>query len=177
MATIMEALGGKNGQTIVKALGGKDGQIIADVISSKEITIADNPLAALAMDFDIADSVDLLGKKASDLQEDMAVDVTGKVTGTSKYVTEYTGFSGDPAEQEGNYVAFHISVGELVIGTNVTVKVNGVTMDPDGLHVMIFREGSTHPKATVTASADGHKTITKTFDFSGVVKEPAEEEE
>ena len=131
MATIMEALGGKSGQTIMEALGGKNGQTIADVISEKEIDIKDNPLAALAMDFDIPDSIDLLGKVASDLQEDMTVDVTGKVTGTSKYVTGYTGFSGDPAEQEGNYVAFHISVGELVIGTNVTVKVNNVTMAPD----------------------------------------------
>lgn len=173
MATIMEALGGNSGQTIMEALGGNSGQTIAEVISEKEIDIKDNPLAALAMDFDISDSIDLLGKVASDLQEDMIVDATGKVTGTSKYVTGYTGFSGDPAEQEGNYVAFHISVGDLVIGTNVTVKVNGVTMDPDGLHVLIFREGSTHPKAIVEASANGHKTISKVFDFTYVVKEPA----
>jgi len=177
MATIMEALGGKSGQTIMEALGGKNGQTIANVISEKEIDIKDNPLAALAMDFDIADSIDLLGKVASDLQEDMLVDVTGKVTGTSKYVTGYTGFSGDPAEQEGNYVAFHISVGELVIGTNVTVKVNNVTMDPDGLHVMIFRDSSKNPKAIVEASADGHKTIKKVFDFTEVVRMPAEDDE
>ena len=177
MATIVEALGGKSGQTIMEALGGKNGQTIADVISEKEIDIKDNPLAALAMDFDISDSIDLLGKVASDLQEDMIVDVTGKVTGTSKYVTGYTGFSGDPAEQEGNYVAFHISVGELVIGTNVTVKVNNVTMDPDGLHVMIFRDGSKNPKAIVEASADGHKTIKKVFDFTEVVRMPAEDDE
>ena len=177
MATIMEALGGKSGQTIMEVLGGKNGQTIADVISEKEIDIKDNPLAALAMDFDIPDSIDLLGKVASDLQEDMIVDVTGKVTGTSKYVTGYTGFSGDPAEQEGNYVAFHISVGELVIGTNVTVKVNNVTMDPDGLHVMIFRDSSKSPKAIVEASADGHKTIKKVFDFTKVVRMPAENDE
>ena len=177
MATIMEALGGKGGQTIMEVLGGQGGQTIADVISEKEIDIKDNPLAALAMDFDISDSIDLLGKVASDLQEDMIVNAAGKVTGTSKYVTGYTGFSGDPAEQEGNYVAFHISVGELVIGTNVTVKVNNVTMDPDGLHVMIFRDGSKNPKAIVEASADGHKTIKKVFDFTEVVRMPAEDDE
>ena len=177
MATIMEALGGKNGQSISEVLGGKNGQTIADVISEKEIDIKDNPLAALAMDFDISDSIDLLGKVASDLQENMIVDATGKVTGTSKYVTGYTGFSGDPAEQEGNYVAFHISVGELVIGTNVTVKVNNVTLDPDGLFVMIFRDGSKNPKAIVEASADGHKTIKKVFDFTKVIRMPAENDE
>lgn len=177
MATIMEALGGQGGQTIMEVLGGQGGQTIADVINEKEIDIKDNPLAALAMDFDIPDSIDLLGKVASDLQEDMTVDVAGKVTGTSKYVTGYTGFSGDPAEQEGNYVAFHISVGELVIGTNVTVKVNNVTMDPDGLHVMIFRDSSKNPKAIVEASADGHKTIKKVFDFTEVVRMPAENDE
>ncbi len=177
MATIMEELGGKSGQTIMEVLGGQGGQTIADVISEKEIDIKDNPLAALAMDFDIPDSIDLLGKVASDLQEDMIVDATGKVTGTSKYVTGYTGFSGDPAEQEGNYVAFHISVGELVIGTNVTVKVNNVTMDPDGLHVTIFRDSSKNPKAIVEASADGHKTIKKVFDFTEVVRMPAEDDD
>lgn len=161
----------------MEVLGGGNGQTIADVISEKEIDIKDNPLAALAMDFDIPDSIDLLGKVASDLQEDMFVGVAGKVTGTSKYVTGYTGFSGDPAEQEGNYVAFHISVGELVIGTNVTVKVNNVTMDPDGLHVMIFRDSSKSPKAIVEASADGHKTIKKVFDFTNVVRMPAENDE
>lgn len=177
MATIMEALGGKSGQTIMEVLGGNGGQTIADVISEKEIDIKDNPLTALAMDFDISDSIDLLGKVASDLQEDMIVDVTRKVTGTSKYVTGYTGFSGDPSEQEGNYVAFHISVGELVIGTNVTVKVNNATLDSDGLFVMIFRDSSKNPKAIVEASADGHKTIKKVFDFTEVVRMPAEDDE
>ena len=175
--TFVEALGGQNGQTIIEALGGQKGNTFDEVMAVKEIEINDNPLAALAMDFDISDSVDLLGKKASDLQEDMAVDGHGKVTGTSLYVTEYTGFSGNPDEQQGNYVAFHISVGELVIGTNVTVKVNNVTLDPDGLFVMIFREGSKNPKAIITASADGHKSFTKIFDFSSVVKEPASNEE
>lgn len=32
MATIVEALGGQNGQTIVEVLGGENGQTIADVI-------------------------------------------------------------------------------------------------------------------------------------------------
>lgn len=173
MATIMEALGGYGGQTIVEVLGGQKGETIADVIDSKEVTIVDNPMNAIAMDFNIGSEVDLLGKVVGDLQSDMVVNGNGKVTGTSKYVTGYTGFSSKKSEQKGNYVAFHISVGELVIGTNVTVKVNGVTMDPDGLHVMIFKDDQKSAKAHVTASADGHKSVTKTFDFSDVVRQSA----
>lgn len=172
--TIMEALGGHNGETIMEALGGQKGETIVDVINSKEITIEDNPLNALAMDFDIPADTDLLGKYVDDLQSDMTIGVFNKVSGTSLYVTDYTGFSGIPSEQEGNYVAFHISVGDLVIGTNVTVKVNGVTMDPDGLHIMRFKDGSSAAKAKVVASAAGHDSVMKTFDFSKVVKEPEE---
>ena len=38
MATIMEALGGKSGQTIMTVLGGKGGQTIAKVIEDTELT-------------------------------------------------------------------------------------------------------------------------------------------
>lgn len=168
--TFVEALGGHNGQTLFEVMGGHNGDRLDNIMEVKEITVSDNPLAALAMDFDISDSVDLLGKVASDLQENMAVDSKGRVTGTSKYVTGYTGWSGKKSEQKGNFVAFHISVGELVIGTNVTVKVNGTTMDPDGLHVMRFSEDPSKTKAYVVASADGHKDVEMMFDFSHVTR-------
>jgi len=38
MATIMEALGGKSGQTIMEVLGGKGGQTIAQVITETGLT-------------------------------------------------------------------------------------------------------------------------------------------
>lgn len=171
--TFVEALGGQNGQTIVEAMGGSKGDRFEDIMAKKEITVSDNPLAALAMDFDIADSVDLLGKKASDLQTDMAVDGQRKVSGTSKYVTGYTGFSSKTAERKGNYMAFHISVGELVIGTNVTVKANNVTMDPDGLMVIRFKDDIKNGYVYVTASADGHPSVTKIFDLASVVRQAA----
>lgn len=38
MATIMEALGGKSGQTIMEVLGGKGGQTIAEVITETGLT-------------------------------------------------------------------------------------------------------------------------------------------
>ena len=38
--TIMEALGGNNGETIMEVLGGNSGETIADVVEEKGITPA-----------------------------------------------------------------------------------------------------------------------------------------
>ena len=46
----------------------------------------------------------VFGKNVSDLQSDVTV-TTNQVTGTLAYVTDFTGFSGDPELQEGNYLA------------------------------------------------------------------------
>ena len=59
------------------------------------------------MDDTIPDGVSLLGKELSDLQSGVSVGQDA-IAGTLKYVTGYTGFSGDPAEQEGHYLALHI---------------------------------------------------------------------
>lgn len=93
---------------------------------------ADTPV--VSVDADIADSVDLLGKKASDLQEGIFID-DGKVYGTIKYVKDYTGFSGIPDEQQGYYVALHYESDYAD-----SIKVNGVTLDPDGLHILILKK-------------------------------------
>ena len=46
----------------------------------------------------------VFSKNVSDLQTDVAI--TGnQATGTLHYVTGFTGFSGDPELQEGNYLA------------------------------------------------------------------------
>lgn len=181
MKTIAQMIDDKLGNvtkhdTIVEALGGFSGETIASVLARNEYEADSNPLNALAIDFDISGSTDLLGKYVTDLQTGMAVDAKKKVSGTSKYVDDYTGFSSDEVLQKGNFCAFHVSVGELVIGTNVTVKVNGVNLDPDGIFIMRFIAGSKNPKARVTVSADGHDTVVKTYDFTSVVREAAEEE-
>lgn len=88
----------------------------------------------VSVDADIADSVDLFGKKASDLQEGIFID-DGKVYGTIKYVKDYTGFSSNPDEQQGYYVALHYENDDVD-----SIKVNGVTLDPDGLHILILKK-------------------------------------
>lgn len=53
------------------------------------------------------DEVDLFGKHTNDLESDISV--SGNVIyGTSKYVTGYTDFSGDPEQQSGNYLAIKV---------------------------------------------------------------------
>ena len=166
----MKNNGNYNGssQTITEVLGGNKGQTIADRIIDKN-----NPLSGLAIDFDIAAAEDLFGKVVSDLQEDMVVS-GGAITGTSKYVTGYTGFSGNPEEQEGNYIALHVSVPNMTIGQDgLTVKVNGSTLDSDGLIVLIFK-GSTRPIKVVATKGDFTKI--REFKTTGIVKEPKPEE-
>ena len=50
------------------------------------------------------------GKSASDLQENIEISNANRtVSGTLKYVTGYTQFSGDEAEQSGNYLVTKIT--------------------------------------------------------------------
>lgn len=113
---------------------GNTNPVILKQIVNKYVETLNNPLAAYTIDADIADSVDLLGKKASDLQKGIKI-VDGKVYGTLKYVTEYTGFSGNPAEQQGYYLVLHYECE----GAD-SIKVNNVTVDPnDGIHILIIK--------------------------------------
>lgn len=122
---------------------------------------AANPLSAYTVDVNIADSVDLLGKKASDLQEGVYI-VDGKFYGTLHYVTNYTGFSGLPEEQEGHYVVYHVAYE----GAD-TIKVNGVTLDSDGIMVQRIKKLNQKPYATVEI-IDGGDSFTEKLDLSGL---------
>ena len=73
----------------------------------------------------------------TDLQEDIQISATRKITGTLKKVTGWTAFSGDPAEQSGNYIAVKATAVE---GATITAQVIGgdhgpVTLDSDGILV------------------------------------------
>lgn len=93
------------------------------------------------------------------------------ITGDIKYVTGYTGFSGDVSEQSGNYLALHVT--STVEGCTFTAQLNPerdpVTLDPDGL--IIFRIGENSGRtATFTASKNG-TTATYKYDLSQLVLE------
>lgn len=134
-----------------------------------------NPLERLSVNVDIAADTDLLGKVVGDLQENVVVS-NHKVSGYLKYVTEYTGFSGDASEQQGNYVALHCEVPN-VEGVTITCKINETTtLDEDGIIVFIIKNKKLDKPLEVTASKQGFTSVTKKYSLAGLVLEPEPEE-
>ena len=126
----------------------------------------------IALSTDIAVDFDLLGKVVADLQEDTAVN-TSKIFGTLHYLTDYTGFSGDPELQEGNYLA--VKAVNNVGATKITIQFAGkseIVLDPDLTH--IHRFPAPVPYVTVRAYDANDKAIdAQTYDLSALVLEPA----
>ena len=91
------------------------------------------------------------------------------ITGTLMYVTDYTGFSGDTSEQEGNFLALSLAAEDGV--TITTELVNGKGLGPvtvtDGFCVYRITNPSTQIiKITFTKS----DTIeTKSYTLSGLI--------
>lgn len=121
----------------------------------------------------LSGSVDLLGKTADDLQTSVEVGVDA-ITGTLKYVTGYTGFSGDVAEQSGNYLALKVTAIE---GATITVElINGtvghpVTLDEDGMIVIRITNKSTQ-SVQVVATKD-NKSEVYNYSLTGLTLNPA----
>ena len=105
----------------------------------------------------------------TDLQSDIVLDGS-RISGNLKYVTGYTGFSGDPAEQEGNYIALHAETDfnedsitlELINGT----VGHPVTLDSDGL--MVVRITNTETQKIRLVATKGSRTRVKLYDLSGL---------
>lgn len=116
----------------------------------------------------------MLGKSVTDLQENVTVS-GGVIGGNLHYVTGYTGFSGDPDLQEGNYLAVHFADDEA---DSISVRKIGtaddpVALDADGLLVM--RVGDDAEGIEVHSTIDG-MTYVNSFFFDGLTKEPPENE-
>lgn len=96
------------------------------------------------------------------------------ITGTLKYVTDYTGFSGDPAEQQGNYLVLHIDtdVDDATIEVELIGGDHGsVTLDSD--RTLIGRIKNKSQKIKITASKEGYPTVSKTYTLGGLTLEAA----
>lgn len=120
----------------------------------------------------VTDSTDLFGKTADDLQENIAIDDSNAVTGTLKYVEDYSSAFG-AGEDSGNYIALKFTSDE---GTTITAEVvNGVhgvvTLDEDGILVARIADKSAQ-SIKVVASKDG-VSVTKTFTLTGLICEAA----
>lgn len=122
---------------------------------------AQNSLSNYTLDVNISNSVDLLGKHINDLQKEVSI-VDGKFYGTLFHVTDYTGFSGDPTEQEGYYVCFHVASS----GADY-IKVNDVTLDEDGIHIIRFKNKPYGSAATIEIKKDDN-VFTDKISFGGL---------
>lgn len=110
----------------------------------KVVNEGEEPGEDLSIDFDISDETDLFGKVASDLQTNIALS-EDDITGTLKYVTGYTGFSGNVDEQSGNYLVLHVDTNsEDDIYVEVVNGVSGpVKLDEDRLIVLRIADKDT----------------------------------
>ena len=121
----------------------------------------------------VTDDTDLLGKTADDLQDNIEVG-DGAISGELLYVTGYTGFSGDPAEQSGNYIAIKCTADA---GSTITVElVNGtlghpVTLDSDGIIVIRISNKATQT-IEVIATKD-EMSQKQTFTLTGLTLDAA----
>lgn len=123
----------------------------------------------MSVDTDISASEDLLGKVVGDLQSNISFN-GNTISGTLKYVTGYTGFSGDPAEQSGNYIALHCDT--IPDADAITVElVNGtvghpVTLDSDG--IIIIRITDKDAQYVRVVATKGSIEVEKTYYLSGL---------
>ena len=121
------------------------------------------------VDTEIPQGVSLLGKELSDLQEDIVIS-DDEISGTLKYVTDYTGFSGDPAEQSGNYIALHIDTEEEA--DEITVELikgnvgHPVALDSD--RTIIIRITDKDEQSIQIVATKGELTLTKDYALTGL---------
>ena len=120
----------------------------------------------------VTGDVDLLGLIPDDLQEDIEI-TNNAISGTLKYVTDYTGFSGDVSEQSGNYLALKVTA---LAGASITVElINGtvghpVTLDSDGMIVLKIADVDTQSIEVVATK--GNISEKQSFTISGLTLEP-----
>lgn len=112
----------------------------------------------------------LLGKKVSDLQSNIVVKENG-ITGNLKKVTGYTGFSSNPAEQEGHYLAlkFDVTPADAVTTVELVGSTKGpVTLDANKNIVLLIKNNTQSVK--VTSTKDG-SSVTKTYALTNLTLE------
>ena len=96
------------------------------------------------------------------------------VTGTLKYVTGYTGFSGDEEEQSGNYLVLHAT---HPTADSIKAKLHGgkhgeVTLDSDG--ILITRITDPAKQTIVFTAVKSGVTSSVTLSLRDLVLQGAE---
>ena len=126
----------------------------------------------LTLSADIGPAVDLLGKVVGDLQS--SVTVSGDtISGTLAYIDDYTGFSSDPEEQAGHYLAIKATAQE---GDTIVLDLIGgthgpVTLDNDGICIIRIRDKDTQKLKYTATGADG-STDERIWNLTGLTLTP-----
>lgn len=155
--------------------GDSNGPAIVDAVRHYAATVeVQGTLRGLTLDADISEETDLLGKTVNELQTGARVD-GDLIVATSLYAEDYTGFSNDPEEQEGNYIVVHAEVPDVEgVTIKVTIKKEGsvktVTLDEDGILVFLIKNPKHKNKIslTFTASAEGYADYSRTYLLNAV---------
>lgn len=94
------------------------------------------------------------------------------ISGVLHHVTGYTGFSGDPAEQTGNYIALKVDSDE---DATITVELVGgnlghpVELDSD--RNIVIRISDIHTQSLIVTSTVDGETVEKRYSLAGLVLE------
>lgn len=152
-------------------------------IDCTNVTLAPKESVSTAptLSFAISDESSLFGKTAGDLftapETGDSVVVAGNainISGTAKYIKDWTGFSSNPDEQSGNYLPLKITPSEE--GCKVTIHGSGNRefgsdqWPKDGDTLVMRLNALADKKFTIEVEKDGEKTE-YTINFSGVTLE------
>ena len=94
----------------------------------------------------------------------------GVISGTLNYVTNYTGFSGNVAEQSGNYLALKCTTGSL--DDTITVELIGgtvghpVTLDED--RNIVIRITNPETQSIEVVATDGEVSTSTVYALTGL---------
>lgn len=130
-----------------------------------------------------AQTTTVLGKLVSALQSaNTAVSNAGVVSGTLNYVTGYTGYSGDPTEQAGNFLALkvgsHQSTYDHTESYVVKLLVDGVvkrTVTLDSDKNLVVRVTDKNKQKLVFEGVIDGDPFTKEISLTGLTLTPASE--
>ena len=125
----------------------------------------------------VTGNTDVYGKKASDLQSNVLVnDTTNTISGTLKYVTGYTGFSGDLDKQTGNYIALNIDP-EDGFPETMTLEVKNGESGPVNLtaedHQAVIKIKDAAKQSIIIKAANKGAEVIEEYKFVGVTFQTA----
>lgn len=115
------------------------------------------------------------GKSAADLQENIVIDNAKRtIAVTLKYVTRYTQFSGEAAEQSGHYLVAKLDADAEGAVISARKEASDTWKELDSNHIIIFRITNANTQKVHVKVKTGRETNYYTYDLSGLTLAPQE---